>query len=106
MEVPFAADKDERGACVQASRMFFSRECVLAVANLYAGTYDVSVEPSGADHVAITLYSRDGTPVEGSVLRGLMNELVDWQVKMDLQKEFGGLRNRIVEYAFSPVSGR
>jgi len=33
-----------------------------------------------------------------------MNDLIDQQIRIDLQKEFGQLRNIIIEYAFSPVS--
>lgn len=103
METPFAVSEDGLCGHVYAGKVFFSRECVLAVSNLHAGKYDVSVEPYGAEHVEITIYSRDGSPVREEMLRRVMNDLVDCQVKMDLQKEFGALRDRIVEYAFAPV---
>ena len=106
MEVPFGVSEDGLRGHVYAAKVFFSRECVLAVSNLYAGKYDVSVEPFGTEHVKITIYSRDGSSVKEEMLRRLTKDLVDYQMKMDLQKEFCGLRDRIVEYAFAPVRER
>ena len=104
MEMPFAVSEDGRLGFVYADKVFFNRECVLTVADIYAETYYVSVAPHQEDKVRITLCDKHGARMQESTLRSFMNDLVDCQVRLDLQKEFGDLRKRIVEYAFSPVS--
>jgi len=86
-----------------ASKTFFTREAVLLVADDYAQKYFVSVFPSDENTVQITLRPKDALSLSEEVLREVMNHLIDCQVKIDLQKEFGDIRKKIVEYAFAPV---
>ena len=51
----------------------------------------------------VTLCGKREEPMQENILRSFMNDLIDYQVRLDLQKEFGDLRKRIIEYAFSPV---
>ena len=103
METPFAVSEDGRTGVVYADKLFFSRECVLMVSSIYSEKYYISIAPHEGDRVRITLCEKQGTPVRESLLRSFMNAFMDYQVRLDLQKEFGEMRRKIVEYAFSPV---
>lgn len=103
MTKPFKLAENGEEGFIFASKTFFSRETVLLVADDYAQKYFVSVFPSDENTVQITLRPKDELPLSEEVLREVMNHLIDCQVKIDLQKEFGDIRKKIVEYAFAPV---
>lgn len=100
---PFSlVDSGKKGNIV-ASKKFFERNAVLATANLYIHNCYVSVVPYGESSICVTLEHKDGSPITEDSLREFMNQLIDNQIRLDLQKEFGALRKIIVEHAFSPV---
>lgn len=101
---PFQLEENGMEGTLLASKKFFERDSVLTVAGKYSDQYFVSVQPAGESDVAIRLSAKDHSPLGEDVLRQFMNELIDQQIRIDLQKEFGQLRKTIIEYAFSPVS--
>lgn len=103
VEIPFAVSEDGRQGFVYADKLFFNRECVLTVSDIYSEKYYISVVPYQDDNVLVTLCGKREEPMQENILRSFMNDLIDYQVRLDLQKEFGDLRKRIIEYAFSPV---
>ena len=103
MKTPFTLTENGKEGIILASKTFFTRECVLVVANYYAQKYFVSVFPSDETTVKITLRPKDDSLLTEEVLREAMNCLIDHQIKIDLQNEFGDIRRKIVEYAFAPV---
>jgi His-Xaa-Ser system protein HxsD len=95
-------DGGKRGAIV-AEKFFFERDCVLTVAGKYSKKYWVNLESEGADAFKLTIAAKDGASVDDGFLRNVMNDLIDFQIRLDLLKKFGGLRQTIVNFAFLPV---
>ena len=89
---------------ILASKKFFERDSVLTVSGKYSEQYFVSVQPVGEFDVEITISAKAHSSLSEDLLKQFMNDLIDQQIRIDLQKEFGQLRNIIIEYAFSPVS--
>lgn len=102
--IPFQLEENGMKGRIFASKKFFERDSVLTIANHYGERYFVSVQPSEDSDVEISLWSKEHAPLDEDILKQFMNDLIDQQVRIDLQKEFGPLRNTIIEYAFSPVS--
>ena len=98
-QVPFQLGEDGMKGTILASKKFFERDSVLTVSGKYSEQYFVSVQPVGEFDVEITISAK-----AQDLLKQFMNDLIDQQIRIDLQKEFGQLRNIIIEYAFSPVS--
>lgn len=88
----------------QHPQKFFERDSVLTVSGKYSEQYFVSVQPVGEFDVEITISAKAHSSLSEDLLKQFMNDLIDQQIRIDLQKEFGQLRNIIIEYAFSPVS--
>lgn len=50
--------------------------------------------------------AKDEVIIDEKMLKNMMNDLIDFQIRLDLLKEFGDLRKTIVNYAFSPVESK
>ena len=100
---PFSIIDDGKKGVIIASKDFFERDCVLTVANSYTGNYWVSVQPIAERNVEITVSAKNGSLIDNECLKEIMNGLIDHQVRLDLVKEFGGIRKTIVDYAFSSL---
>ena len=103
-QVPFQLGEDGMKGTILASEKFFERDSVLTVSGKYSEQYFVSVQPVGEFDVEITISAKAHSSLSEDLLKQFMNDLIDQQIRIDLQKEFGQLRNIIIEYAFSPVS--
>ena len=103
-QVPFQLGEDGMKGTILASKKFFESDSVLTVSGKYSEQYFVSVQPVGEFDVEITISAKAHSSLSEDLLKQFMNDLIDQQIRIDLQKEFGQLRNIIIEYAFSPVS--
>lgn len=89
---------------ITVPKEFFEREAVFAVANDLLSEFFVNVMPIGENLVSLKIESKQGSDLDDKCLKNIINSLIDYQIRRDLQKEFGELRNKIVEHAFSSVS--
>lgn len=101
--VPYRLEEDGRRGLIRAEKLYFERDCVLYVAGKYLPTCFVTISPLSDNAVEIVITAKDKSPIPEELLRQFLNECIDQQIRLDLQKEFGKLRQTIVTYAFSPV---
>ncbi len=81
----------------------FSKEAILAAAYQLTGQYVVDVKDTEPDnHVVIC--SKDGNPVELLVIDTFLNNCLDEQLRILLEKRSGMIRELIVEHAFKPLN--
>jgi His-Xaa-Ser system protein HxsD len=88
------------------SKEFFEREPVLETASRFTEKYYVGIQPHGEDSFEVSMRSKDGDSYASSAIKSFCNELIEQQVRHDLQKRFGKLREMIVAQAFSPLEKR
>lgn len=98
-------DDGSRGV-IHANKEFFERECVLTIAGKYSKNYFVQIQPHQEFEVEITIIAKNGSNITEPFLMEFMNNLIDQQIRIDLQKEFGSLRDKIIDYAFQSVEVR
>lgn len=103
METLFSMDKDCRTGGLVVCTAFFSRDCVVMVSDKYSKEYYISIVPHEEEQIEIRLARKDGERFDERILREFMNDLLDYRTRLILHKEFGEIRKKIVEYAFSPV---
>lgn len=100
----FEIANDGSKAVIILNKEFFEKECVLFICSKHADRFFLNVWPDDTlNAVRITLMHKDGAPIAETEMRQFMNECIDQQVRLDLQKEFGRLRQTIVDYAFRPL---
>ncbi len=90
---------------VTLSKEIYEREAVFAAAYALSGLCSNRVEPAQAGYVKVTLELLD--PGKDTDLKAVehkfMNELIDQQLRLDLEKRYGALRRLIVKQAFAPL---
>lgn len=105
MAVPFRLEDDGKLGVITAEKQFFTGKCILDVSAevscLYHVSYDARSNPE-AIVISISLKDQGGRLSEAD-LRDFMNKLIDHQSWLDLNKEFGEIREKIVAEAFSPL---
>ena len=89
-------------------KSLYSREAITATVYRFSGDYNVSVENSGdsSDKYAITLNPKDENKVGTDIHDVFIRDLIDQQVRLDIEERFGHIRDLIVEEAFKPVTKR
>ena len=100
---PFSVNEEGKLGTILAEKVYFERDCVLNVAAQYTGEYFLSIQPVGDTMVELTISAKNGAMITENFLKEIMNALIDQQIRLDLIKEFGGIRKTIVDYAFSSV---
>ena len=97
---------DRRGKVI-LSKYFFAELPVLSAISKFTNQYYVGVVPVNANEFEVTIQAKqiDSKP-DKDVLKKFCNELVDEQIRYDLDKQFGRLREIIVEEAFSPIKNK
>jgi His-Xaa-Ser system protein HxsD len=90
---------------VLISKCYYQKEAVFAAAHSLTDTYRVHIKPAENEKVKIILVPM----IEGSkannqdAINFLMNRLIDEQVRLDLEKVYGKIRELIIEHAFFPL---
>ena len=79
----------------------YSIETIDAAANFYVFK---SIEPHNKDLIHLHFEAKDGYKVNESTVKQFCNELLDQQVRAHVNKQFGHIRDLIVEEAFKPVN--
>jgi His-Xaa-Ser system protein HxsD len=93
------------GLEVIISKALYEKEAVFAAAYALSGLCRNRVEPAQAGYVKVTLEFLDsGNDTHRvAVENKFMNELIDQQLRLDLEKRYGAIRRLIVQQAFAPL---
>jgi His-Xaa-Ser system protein HxsD len=87
------------------SKAIYEKEAVFAATYALSGLCRNSVEPAEAGYIKVTLEFIDSCPDADRVKveNKFMNELIDQQLRLDLEKRYGSIRRLIVQQAFAPL---
>ena len=90
---------------VTLSKELYEKEAVFAATYALSGLCANRVEPAQAGYVKVTLTFLDSCPDADRVKveHKFMNELIDQQLRLDLEKRYGAIRRLIVQQAFAPL---
>lgn len=101
--LPFKIADDGKRGIITAEKEYFERDCILRVVSEYTHSYFVSFYPISEYTIEISITAKDDSEIEENLLKEFFNKCIDMQIHIDLQKEFGDLRQRIIDYAFLAV---
>ncbi len=96
-------EAEGRSCVLHIAPTSFDRDCILYVADTYIHSYFIHISPSPENGAEITLIARDHGSIPEDLPLQFFNDCIDQQIRLMLQKEFGELRQTIVDYAFRPV---
>lgn len=90
---------------VTLSKAIYEKEAVFAATYALSGLCRNRIEPGQAGYVKVTLEFLDpGQDTDKKEIETrFMNELIDQQLRLDLEKRYGAIRRLIVQQAFAPL---
>lgn len=87
------------------SKEIYQKEAIVLASYKYIGGYYVLIEPVDEHSIRICFESKtDATDSLKSMALDFCNEVLDQQVRLQLEQSYGSIREKIVEQAFSPIT--
>ncbi len=88
------------------SKQIYEKEAVLATAYKFTDRCTILIEPYDKYSVGIYFQLNDSSSESylEQIAKDFCNEVLDQQIRLDLEKKYGNIRKLIVEQAFSPIS--
>lgn len=83
----------------------YEKEAIFAVAGRYRDRFYIKLEPGSEGEIAVLFQRKDGQErdfVENAALT-FVNDILDQQLRLDLERRTGGLREIIYRRAFLPL---
>ena len=81
----------------------YAEESLVAACYKFTDRFFVHQQTDG-DVVKVVFESKDGNTISAETVKHFCNELVDQQVRYNINLQFGHIRDLIVEEAFKPVN--
>ena len=94
---------DETRFKVDVDATLYAKEAITATLYRYTEKYYIH-QQTKEDHVEIVFENKEGNVVAAEIAKQFCNDLIDQQVRFDTEKQFGHIRDLIVEEAFKPVN--
>ena len=89
---------------VVLKKVFYEKEAVFAAAYKFTDLCSILIEPIDDDSVGIYFEKLEGKTVNLKELaKKYCNEILDQQVRLDLEKRYGNIRDLIYKHAFTPL---
>ncbi|HOI74790.1 MAG TPA: His-Xaa-Ser system protein HxsD [Syntrophales bacterium] len=89
------------------SKQLYEKSAVFSAMYKLTGRCIAQISPLGEYDVEVTLSPQTGSGYSVEDIKGLaesfLNDIIDQQLRLDLEKQYGRLRELIVEHAFTPI---
>lgn len=99
-----SSDKENRAIFIDLPKEIYHRDAVLKAAYAYSDRFYVRLSPHGEFYVRAAFEAKTETDIDyESVAKNFCNEVLDQQIREDLQKVNGHIRDIIYKHAFAPI---
>ena len=90
---------------VTLSKEIYEREAVMAAAYKFTDLCTLLIRPSGEREVDVVFETKAEETIQDLeiVAAKFCNDVLDQQIRLDLDKRYGKIRELIVKHAFSPI---
>lgn len=90
-------------AIVSLPKSIYEAEALRQSAYKFSGTYNILIQENGSNYDVI-FESKDNENISDEKIKEICNDFIDQQIRIDTEKQFGHIRDLIVEEAFKPVT--
>ena len=105
MDLNIPIQQKDNKLVLTVSTNLYSIEAISASIYNFSGEYYIFQQPSKkSESVDIFFESKEGNQISEEVAKSFCNDLADQQMRYLTEKEFGYIRDLIVEEAFKPVN--
>lgn len=96
---------NENKILIKINMSTFEKQAVLAASHKFTDNYYVQLNDFPENSIEVSFKQKDKTQqLSGMVLEEFMNELLDQQMRVIVERECGKMRDLIVEKAFFPFN--
>lgn len=88
---------------VNVDMSLYAKEAVVSAIYKYTNKFYIHQQTT-EDLIVVIFESKDNQIVTEEVVKQFCNDLIDQQVRYNTEKQFGHIRDLIVEEAFKPVN--
>lgn len=96
---------DEGDLSIEVSTQIYETEAIIAASYKFTDRAYIFVDPISQTTTRVLLKTKgaDNITLESIALE-FCNELIDQQIRLDMEKQYHNIRDEIVRKAFSPIS--
>lgn len=103
-EITFPIYKTEENLVkVSLPSSVYEVEAIRQSAYKFSGDYNIIIQEDGSNY-DVLFESKTETPILENKVKEICNDFIDQQIRIDTEKQFGHIRDIIVEEAFKPVN--
>lgn len=100
----YPLSRSEAGlALISLPKAIYETEAIRQTAYKYSGEYFILAQENN-DSIDVTFESKTDSTISESQLKEICNDFIDQQIRIDTEKQFGHIRDLIVEEAFKPIN--
>jgi His-Xaa-Ser system protein HxsD len=90
---------------LKLSKQFYEKPAVMAAAYKFTHKCIILIEPLEEGYVGVWFQAKNNESLDmvPDLINDFCNEVLDQQVRLDLEKRYGNLRDTIVKRAFLPI---
>ena len=85
------------------SKEFYEKEAVFASAYKFTNRCTILIEPIESNSVGVYFKGNSDEYDLQKIAEEFCNEVLDQQLRLDIEKKYGNIRDLIVKQAFSPI---
>lgn len=94
---------EDSKALVVLSKTLYSAEAIQASAYKFSGDYFMHLSDKN-DSYEVFFEKKDGQSIDDVMIKDICNDFIDQQIRIETERQFGHIRDLIVEEAFKPVT--
>lgn len=87
---------------------YYEKLAIMSAAHELTASFVVIVEPHDKENTAVYFEPKNDIQIDERVLqeaaKDFCNKVLDEQLRLDIEKRYGNIRDMIVKQAFSPIS--
>ncbi len=99
----FAKRIQEDTLVFEISTELYQKEAILSAAHKFTDKYYVEIDSSSEKSINISFRSKDKNHDLNNLALEFSNELLDQQVRLNVEKSYVNIRDLIVKQAFQPI---
>jgi His-Xaa-Ser system protein HxsD len=106
-EQPFITKTEAGVFLIKLRKAFYEQEAVMQAAYKFTDTCFIKIDAVEDDYVGIWFKAKPQSNIDPELLLcEYCNEVLDQQVRLDLEKRYGTIRDSIYQFAFAPIKER
>ena len=94
---------EKKALTLEVNKELYQKEAILFAAHKFINRCFITIEPSSEKYINVLFRPKDENLQLDDFALEFCNELLDQQVRLNVEKSYGNIRDLIVKQAFWPV---